>query len=278
MMDNFAVFITTHGRPQCLTYHTLRNAGYTGQMFCVVDTTDSKIGEYKENFGDTNVLIFDKMNYVDEVDKITNERILSTVLYARVACYEFARRMSIDNFIIADDDITLFKHRVVINDKLKSIPVTNFNAVLDAILEYFTTSNISVLGIADAGIYFGGKDGVYKNRVRHMFSVCYFCKTQDEIEFKSVCFEDMYASIMTNRNGNISFEVLDLCQVSEPMGLGTTEGGTTEFYRNNSLYKRSFYDIIAFPDCLYLDEKCIMRRKEIYMVPKIISSRYRKEN
>lgn len=276
-MDNFAVFITTHGRPQCLTYHTLKTAGYTGQMFCVVDTTDKKIGEYQENFGDTNVLIFDKMNYVNEVDKITNQQILSTVLYARLACYDFARKMSIDNFIIADDDITLFKHRVVLDDKLKSIPVTNFDAVLDAILDYFTSNNLSVLGIADAGIYFGGKDGVYKNRVRHMFSVCYLCKTEDEIEFKSVCFEDMYASIANNRAGKVCFEILDLCQVSEPMGNATTEGGTTDFYRQFSKFQRSFYDIIAFPDCLFLDEGHIIRRREIYMAPKIISDKYRKE-
>lgn len=276
-MDNFAVFITTHGRPQCLTYHTLRSANYTGQMFCVVDTTDKKIGEYKENFGDNNVLVFDKMNYVNKVDKITNEQVLSTVLYARLACYDFARKMNIESFIIADDDITLFKHRVVLDDKLKSIPVTNFDVVLTSLLDYFNSSPISVLGIADAGIYFGGKEGVYKQRVRHMFSVCYLCKTNDEAEFKSICFEDMYSSIANNRDGKVCFEILDLCQVSEPMGLGTTEGGTTEFYRNNSLYKRSFYDIIAFPDCLYLDDKCIMRRREINMVPKIISSRYKKE-
>lgn len=275
-MNNFAIFITTHGRPQCLTYHTLRKAGYTGQMFCVVDNTDKKIGEYQENFGKENVLIFDKMDYVYEVDKITNEMILSTVLYARKACYDFARQMNIKHFIIADDDITLFKYRIILDDKLKSIPVTNFDATIDIILDYFTNTDISILGIADAGIYFGGKEGVYKNRVRHMFSVCYLCKTEDEIEFKSVCFEDMYSSIASNRDGKLCFEILDICQVSEPMGLGTTEGGTTEFYRNNSRYKRSFYDIIAFPDCLFLDENCIMRRREIYMYPRIISSRYKK--
>lgn len=277
-MDNFAIFITTHGRPQCLTYHTLRSANYTGQLFCVVDTTDKKIGEYQANFGDKNVLVFDKMNYINKVDRITNDVVLNTVLYARLACFEFARQMGIDYFIIADDDITLFKHRVILDDKLKSVPVTNFDAVLDVLLDYFTKTNVSTLGIADAGIYFGGKEGVYKNRVRHMFSVCYMCKTADEIEFKAICFEDMYASIANNRDGKVCFEVLDLCQVSEPMGLGTTEGGTTDFYRQYDGYKRNFYDIIAFPDCLYLDDKCIMRRREINMVPKIVSSRYRKEN
>lgn len=275
--SNFAVFITTHGRPQCLTYHTLKDANYTGQMFCVVDTTDSKIGEYKENFGDTNVLVFDKMKYIDKVDKLTNEQILSTVLYARLACYDFARMNNIEYFMIVDDDITLFKFRMLLDDKLRSIQVTDFDRTINTILDYFSSAPISVLGIADSGIYFGGKNGVYAKKVRHMFSVCYLCKTADEIEFKSVCFEDMYASISNNRAGKVCFEILDMCQVSEPMGLCTTEGGTTEFYKNNSAYKRSFYDIVSFPDCLYLDEKYIMRRKEIYMCPKVISDKYRKE-
>ncbi len=275
MDDNFAIFITTHGRPQCLTYHTLRNAGYTGRMFCVVDNEDDTVDEYRKNYGEENVLVFDKYAVSQRVDKLTNEYMKSVVLYSRIACYDFAHRLDVDYFISIDDDVTLFKLRMIVDDKLKSIPVTDADAVLGAMLEFFKTTPLYALGIADAGIYFGGKSGVWSQCIRQSFSVGCFLKTHEPIEFGSVFNEDIYTSVNANREGKTCFELLDICQESDSQGTGDS-GGMVDFYRTHKKVVRSFYTVIAFPDFATMNERGDLRFNRLCMTPKIISCKYKK--
>ena len=52
MLDNFAVFILTHGRPDnVITYKTLQRQGYTGPVYIIVDNEDKTIDLYRKNFG-----------------------------------------------------------------------------------------------------------------------------------------------------------------------------------------------------------------------------------
>ena len=58
MRDDFAVFILSHGRAdRVLTYETLRTQGYTGRIYIVVDTQDSALARYVDQFGE-QVLVF----------------------------------------------------------------------------------------------------------------------------------------------------------------------------------------------------------------------------
>ena len=42
-MNNFAVFILTHGRPDnVITIKTLRQSGYTGKVYFIIDNEDKK--------------------------------------------------------------------------------------------------------------------------------------------------------------------------------------------------------------------------------------------
>ena len=57
--NNFAVFILTHGRPDNIkTLKTLKNCGYTGKIYYIVDNEDKTIKNYQDNYGVDNVKIF----------------------------------------------------------------------------------------------------------------------------------------------------------------------------------------------------------------------------
>lgn len=275
MRNDFAVFITTHGRPNCKTFHTLRRQGYTGQMFCVVDDLDTTVDEYVKNFGKEHVLVFEKYAQLDSVERMTSDRVLSTVLYARHACFELADALNIKYFMICDDDIELFRHKYDTGESLKSIPVESMDEVLTNVVNYFATTNVACLGISDSGAFFGGRNGAYQNKYQRMISVCYLCKTDDPIEFGSICFEDLWSTVQNSRAGKVLFETMFLCHSGEPMGSGAS-GGTTDFYKQNSLFKRNWYDVIAFPDCFYINQKTVLGRRHVNMCPKIVSSTYRR--
>ena len=60
MLNEFVVFILTHGRPDnVITYKKLRASGYSGRIVLVVDDLDKTRDKYIANYGD-QVYIFDK--------------------------------------------------------------------------------------------------------------------------------------------------------------------------------------------------------------------------
>ena len=72
MREDFCAFILTHGRPHKVhTYRTLKNYGYTGRVFIVIDDEDADGGEYRRIYGQ-DVLVFSK----DEVGSIWTSLII----------------------------------------------------------------------------------------------------------------------------------------------------------------------------------------------------------
>ena len=60
MLNDFCVFILTHGRPdKVYTVNTLKKHGYTGPVYLVIDDEDNTSAKYYENYGD-QVIMFSK--------------------------------------------------------------------------------------------------------------------------------------------------------------------------------------------------------------------------
>ena len=79
---NTAVFICTHGRPDKQhTLETLRNSGYTGTIYLVVDDEDDTVCRlYERGY---KVLNSCKQQYIDKSDTGTNEDQRKCILYAK---------------------------------------------------------------------------------------------------------------------------------------------------------------------------------------------------
>ena len=51
LIDNFAIFILTHGRASNIpTIKSVRKSGYTGKIWLIIDDEDSQADEYKKNY------------------------------------------------------------------------------------------------------------------------------------------------------------------------------------------------------------------------------------
>lgn len=69
MRNDVVVFIITHHRAEKqLTLNCLRKAGYSGEIYLVVDNQDKELEIYKKNYKD-KLLIFDKKEYAVSVGR-----------------------------------------------------------------------------------------------------------------------------------------------------------------------------------------------------------------
>ena len=51
-MDDFCIFILTHGRPDnVITYDTLKKTNYSGRLYLVIDDEDKSAPEYFKKYG-----------------------------------------------------------------------------------------------------------------------------------------------------------------------------------------------------------------------------------
>ena len=66
---DFAVFILSHGRADTIsTYRALRDGGYTGRTYVVIDNEDDQEDLYRQKFGD-DIIQFDKRDYLEKTDR-----------------------------------------------------------------------------------------------------------------------------------------------------------------------------------------------------------------
>lgn len=67
MRKDFACIVISHGRPECSTVKVLRECGYTGKIYIVVDDEDKTLPEYVERYGN-DVHVFHKEESFDTGD------------------------------------------------------------------------------------------------------------------------------------------------------------------------------------------------------------------
>lgn len=277
MLNNFAIFILSHGRANDMeTVKAIQNAGYTGKWFVVIDDLDSQQELYKEKYGD-NVIVFDKKLWAEKTDTVTNTGELRSPVFARNAITEIAKEKGLKYYAEFDDDIKTFSFRYNDNGKLAGKPIKNFNEVIEAMLEFQEASGATSLGFASNGGFIGGTEGRFKQGILRNIHQAYILRADKPIEFKGLLNEDSIANEFCNSTGLLNFE---LCAVTQTCPVrSTNEGGLHELYKANDEYIRAFYSIIAFPNNLKIIQRngtITLQRKTDTAMPKIISERWKK--
>jgi hypothetical protein len=177
-MENkdFAVFILTHGRPHNVkTLSTLKNCGYTGKIYFIVDNEDKTIKQYQKNYGTENVKIFDKKAMADEIDEGNNFDERRTITHARNACFKIAREIGITYFVQLDDDYYYFGYRYDTGAK----KITNMDKVFEIILNFYKSVNIKSIAFGQGGDHIGGFSGI---KLKRKCMNSFFCSTEREFQ------------------------------------------------------------------------------------------------
>lgn len=279
-MNDFVIFICTHGRPDRQhTYDTLKRAGYTGKIVFVVDDEDDSVSELRKNFPDDIIMRFCKQYILEKSPTVSQIPNRKTILYAKNACEEFAQAMKLDSFVIADDDITNFRYRYIENESVKSSDcISQFDKIIDIYNEFMLSNNLIAVGFGIAQYYFSGVDcmteNLWKWRVPYNFV---FRNASKEILWQSDYGEDIVTAITYADKGEYMMCCPNVQQTIKP--LGKMDDGMAEVYRSISSFKLAEYGFVYHPSAeppKYYKDHWMSWIKRDNAFPKLISSNYKK--
>lgn len=278
----FAVFIISHERADRVdTYTVLKKGGYTGKIFVVVDDVDKQLNEYKERFK-KNLLIFNKMDYIDSADTVEPYKRYASAVYARNAVEDFAKEIHLDTFLMIDDDITGLRYRWVENGSVKSLVV---KGGLDKVFEYYSQymldTEIACTSFPFTMFYIAGTHDLERriSEYRHTYQI-HIRNAHKEVEWTGTINHDTITQLLTMKKGYIWWSIPHLVFDAKPMN--SEKGGLKEVYDTIGDFNMAFLAMITSPDCCSIvpskGKRSSLQIKEnkLTSYPMIVSQEYKK--
>lgn len=280
----YAIFILTHGRPNnVITYKTLRNNGYTGDIYLICDDEDKTLNQYKEKYG-SKVIVFSKSNYEGKFDKMDNFSGNKVIVYARNACYDIARSLGLDYFFEYEDDYTGIYYRKFDGPMLRAIKITQLDKILDSMIKCLDSTGSDTIAFSQAGDHIGGtKCFNHKHLLRKVMNSFVFKVNKDpkdDLIFVGRMNDDVNLYLSKGKIGKLFFQIGHVSLVQ--LATQSNSGGNTEAYKDFGTYVKSFYSVMIAPDCCKIalmgtaHRRMHHRIKWINAAPKIISQEFKK--
>lgn len=276
--------ILTHGRPnQVVTYETLCNAGYTGDIFLVIDNEDSTATQYYERYGTDKVVMFDKeaIGRTFDIADTRNDR--RAIVFARNASFDIAKSLGLTHFIQLDDDYLDFEYRYNIrNERLGVITVKSLDEVFAAMITFLDDTKALSVAMAQGGDFIGGvgNQSVKTPLLRKCMN-SWLCRTDRPVKFIGRVNEDVNTYTVHAMRGALFFTTTAIMLVQKPTQ--KSKGGMSEQYLDSGTYMKSFYTVMMCPSSVKV-KFLHSRHKRLHhavqwrnTVPKIISERHRKK-
>jgi len=278
---DFAVFILTHGRPNLLiTEKTLRDCGYTGKIYFIIDDEDSSADVYFEKWGD-GVVQFNKKAIADKTDEGDNFNDRRTITHARNASFEIAEKLGVKYWIQLDDDYQAFEYRLYQFGNPKK--VKSLDAIFDALIDFYKSINAKSIACSQGGDWIGGKDNanVKKKLIRKCMN-SFICTNDRPFKFVGRMNEDVNTYATLGSRGDLFFTVLLISIVQRQTQ--SQEGGITDMYLDYGTYVKAFTTVMFNPSATKI-ALIGTTQKRIHhniswnnTVPKILHEKHKKEN
>lgn len=283
MRNDFAVFILTHGRADNVaTMGALKKGGYTGKWYMIIDDEDETADQYRENFGNDHVIVFDKQAAYDRADTMDNFNNHRAIIYARNESFRIAKELGLKYFLMLDDDYARIDFRHECNGKLLAEPAKNMDRLFEAMLQFLDVSGAATVAFAQGGDFIGGiLGGNYTKGLLRKAMNSLFCRADRPINFKGTMNEDVTTYTTLGSQGRLFFSLCDMCVIQLPTQ--SLAGGMTEAYKETGTYVKTFYSVMAMPSCIrvgmiHTSNKRIHHKVDWECcVPKILNERYRRE-
>lgn len=255
MRDDFAVFILSHGRADhVITAKTLKKQGYTGKWYIVIDNEDEQENRYRELYGD-KVLQFDKKAVAEKFDTMDTQKDRRTIVYARNACFDLARKIGVRYFLELDDDYTIFMHRFKDQRGKKLLGKTenNLDAVFSAMLDFLIESGAHTVAFAQGGDFIGGaKSGTYDKKILRKAMNTFFCDVEKPFQFIGRINEDVNTYTRLGSVGWLGMNVTDFAITQKQTQ--SNKGGMSGVYLDSGTYLKSFYTVMCMPSAVKIHE------------------------
>lgn len=279
-IDDFAVFILTHGRPDRIhTLKTLEKQGYTGDWYLVIDNEDKMADEYYKNYGD-KVIMFDKkaISLTFDTADLSDDR--RAIVYARNACFQIAKELGIKYFVEFDDDYTSFNLRYPKDGKLVARMLDNLDDIFEMMLDFLEDTQALTVCLSQGGDHIGGLTGRWKKGLIRKVMNSFFCRTDRPFQFLGRVNEDVNTYTYLGSKGELMLTTTDLMLVQ--LQTQSNQGGMTDLYLDSGTYLKSFYTVMYMPSAVEIREMGTANRRLHHhvkwnnCVPMILNERYKK--
>lgn len=277
MANEVPVFIISHERAETITtYDLLKKSGFTGKIYVVVDDMDTQIDKYKQKFKES-LLIFSKEDVMKRCDPVDNFKIYTSALYPRLYCWEKAKELGYDIFVVCDDDITGFNIRYVKGEKLSHKKVNDMDKIIELLDKFMRKTHIAAIGPFFANGLFGGKNGIFREGlVPSPFQFKMINTSCDGVEkWRGTRNEDGIFCADNWSIGNPDFAITNFVFNSKERGEGS--GGLNEDYIAITKWILDSYLYITHPGGYTLNDGGITKvTNNLY--PKILPEKWRKKS
>ena len=279
-IDDFAVFILTHGRPDRIhTLKTLEKQGYTGDWYLVIDNEDKMADEYYKNYGD-KVIMFDKkaISLTFDTADLSDDR--RAIVYARNACFQIAKELGVKYFVEFDDDYTSFNLRYPKDGKLVARMLDNLDDIFEMMLDFLEDTQALTVCFSQGGDHIGGLTGRWKKGLIRKVMNSFFCRTDRPFQFLGRVNEDVNTYTYLGSKGELMLTTTDLMLVQ--LQTQSNQGGMTDLYLDSGTYLKSFYTVMYMPSAVEIREMGTANRRLHHhvkwnnCVPMILNERYKK--
>ena len=292
--DSFAAFILSHGRvDKVKTVKTLKEEGYTGKWYLLLDDGDEQIDKYKEKFGEEHIVIFSKAETANDFDLMDNFDGDKVIVYARNALNKIAKEMGLKYFWELEDDYNDFSIRMEMGNHLPILQIEDLDSIVEAFLDFLDKTNIKTIAFAQTGEMMGGINGnVWKERLKRKAMNTFFFKVDNApVEpgdrFIGRMNDDVNWYIDSGKKGNVILQTSEIALAQEMTQ--KQKSGNSTMYRSMGTYVKSFYSILTRPDCVKIhiigsnhgksngmDQRIHHKIFWENCVPKIISDKFKK--
>lgn len=250
MKHDFVVFILTHGRAKNLvTINTLKECGYTGKTYLVIDNEDKTAEEYFEKFSKDNVFVFNKKEYADSIDEGNNFDDRRATVHARNATFDIAKKIGVEYFILLEDDYENFEFRFLneTGDKLMGIDIKNLDKIFELHFNFFKSTPFTTIAMAQNGDFIGGASSprVTRKRLLRKSMNSFFCSTSRPFRFVGQLNDDVNTYVTLGSRGVLfgTIPMISLKQVETQR----QKSGMTEAYLKYGTYCKSFTTVMMQP-------------------------------
>lgn len=180
---DFAVFILSHGRADTIsTYKALRDGGYTGRTYVVIDNEDDQEELYRQKFGD-DIIQFDKRDYLEKTDLGDLDTDRRIGVFARNFIQDEAKRLGYKFHLQLDDDVHGFGYRFVQDGRLRCVKCNHLDEVFDGMVELMQETSITSLSFGLSSYYLGGAENnnVQEGMIRKTMTT--FLMRADDLQY-----------------------------------------------------------------------------------------------
>ena len=280
MMENkdFAVFTLSHGRADTITtYKALRDGGYTGRTYVVIDNEDDQEELYRQKFGD-DIIQFDKRDYLEKTDLGDLDTDRRIGVFARNFIQDEAKRLGYKFHLQLDDDVHGFTYRFAQGKVLRALHCSHLDEVFSGMVEYMKETPITSLSFALSAYNMGGVDGSIKDGMTRKTMTTFLMRADDVQYFHMRMNDDITTSLINGMRGKLYYSYLPIeVEVDKTQ---VKAGGMTDIYQKNGTYRKSFYSVMCCPSCVKVSAMGITDYRihhEISWnnaVPKLLSERW----